>query len=296
MYSPLERITNLLLINALFLPDLGLNGKSSCALFFYKLYEKTKKETYLMIADKLIDHIYKSINRNISSDFLTGISGIGWCIDYLVKNKFLESDSDDLLDEFDNQLFQLDCIKFRHKHNFDELYWPGLYFSIRQDNLVLKNRVLPIIVEDVETILNMSDIRECHFSSDFMLSFIFTVNLLKNHLYEKINYMDCTISGLLKNADIQIFDLAILKNINDADTFPLINTVIPDEVKMGNNDIRYLISKTIIRNLLWQNSDTENYIRSLQIPLAEEVVKYFEMPVYQFGILGLSSCGMALIL
>jgi hypothetical protein len=296
MYSPLEKIANFLLINALFLPDLGLNGKSGCALFFYKLYERNHKEAYLMIADKLIDHIYKSINKNIAPDFLTGISGIGWCIDFLVKNKFLESDSDDLLEEFDNQLFQFDCIKFQHRHNFDELYWLGLYFSIRKDNLALSNRVLPIIMDDVEMILNMPNIQSLRLSSDFILSFIFTMNLLKNYLSGKIDAMDCAISNLLKNADIQTFDLTILKNINDADVFPLINAVIPDEVKMENNDIKYCISKTVIRNLLWRNNDTENYIRSLQTSLAEEIVKYFEIPVYQFGLSGLSSYGMALIL
>jgi hypothetical protein len=132
--TSLDRITNFLLLNALFLPNIGLNGKGGVAIFLYELFKKTQKKSYIMIADKLIDQIYAGLNKNIAPDFMSGVSGIGWCINYLVKNGFLESNIDDILDELDIQLFQLNYRQFQHNHNFNEFYWLGLYFSVRKEN------------------------------------------------------------------------------------------------------------------------------------------------------------------
>jgi lantibiotic modifying enzyme len=39
-------------------------------------------------------------------DFENGLAGIGWGIEYLVQNKFIEADTDEVLEEFDNRIFK----------------------------------------------------------------------------------------------------------------------------------------------------------------------------------------------
>lgn len=75
--TQLERITNIIILNSSFIPNIGINEKSSSAIFFYSLHEKTQNPYYLNIAEKLIDQIRTSLNIHMPVNFTTGLSGIG---------------------------------------------------------------------------------------------------------------------------------------------------------------------------------------------------------------------------
>lgn len=96
----LQRIANVLLLNASFIDNLGLlNGKMGIAIFFYQYARYTGSKIFEDYAGELIDEIYEEINTTTPVDFANGLTGIGWGIEYLVKNRFLEADTDEALAE-----------------------------------------------------------------------------------------------------------------------------------------------------------------------------------------------------
>jgi hypothetical protein len=102
-----DKIVNTLLLNASFIDNIGLmHGKMGLSIFFFHLARRTKSQMYEDYAGELIDEIYDELSGNTPMDFENGLAGIGWGIEYLVQNCFLEADTDEVLEEFDNRLFQ----------------------------------------------------------------------------------------------------------------------------------------------------------------------------------------------
>lgn len=104
-FSRQQRITNSLLLNASFIDNLGLmHGKMGIAIYFFHLARETKNQIYEDYAGELIDEIYDEINIDTPCDFENGLAGIGWGIEYLVQNKFIHANTNEVLDEFDNRI------------------------------------------------------------------------------------------------------------------------------------------------------------------------------------------------
>jgi hypothetical protein len=102
-----QRINNTLLLNASFIDNLGLmHGKMGISICFYHLAWQTGNQIYEDYAGELIDEIYEEITANTPVDFENGLAGIGWGIEYLVQNGFIEADTDEVLEEFDNRIFK----------------------------------------------------------------------------------------------------------------------------------------------------------------------------------------------
>lgn len=102
-----QRIINTLLLNASFIDNLGLmHGKMGISIFFYQLARQTNNQIYEDYAGELIDEIYGEITINTPVDFENGLAGIAWGIEYLVQNGFIEADTDEVLEEFDNRVFK----------------------------------------------------------------------------------------------------------------------------------------------------------------------------------------------
>jgi len=103
----LQRIANVLLINSSFIDNPGLlNGKTGISIFFYEYGRYLNNKIYTDYAGKLIDEIYEEIAINTPLDFANGLTGIGWGIEYLVKNKFVDADTDEALADIDNAVYR----------------------------------------------------------------------------------------------------------------------------------------------------------------------------------------------
>ncbi|MGV8096406.1 MAG: lanthionine synthetase LanC family protein [Mangrovibacterium sp.] len=103
-----QRMINILLLHSSFTDNLGLlNGKMGISIFFYHLARETGNTIYEDYAGELIDEIYEDISLNTPLDFADGLAGIGWGIEYLVQNHFIEADTDEVLGETDKPLMQL---------------------------------------------------------------------------------------------------------------------------------------------------------------------------------------------
>lgn len=105
--STKQRIINTLLLNTSFIDNPGLiHGKMGISIFFFHFARQMKNQIYEDYAGELIDEIYEEITLNTPVDFENGLAGIGWGIEYLVQNKFIEADTDEVLEEFDNRVFK----------------------------------------------------------------------------------------------------------------------------------------------------------------------------------------------
>jgi hypothetical protein len=105
--NKLRRYANLLLLNGSFVDDPGLGkGKIGIAIFFYHYHRLNGCNQFGDYADDLIDQIYEELNINTPIDFENGLAGIGWGIEYLVENKFIEGDPDEILNEINDKIIK----------------------------------------------------------------------------------------------------------------------------------------------------------------------------------------------
>ena len=103
----LRRIANVLMLNAGFFDNPGLlNGKMGIAIFFYHYSRYSKNKLYEDYAGELLDEIYEEINTSTPVNFENGLTGIGWGIEYLVKNGFVQADTDEALAEIENAVYK----------------------------------------------------------------------------------------------------------------------------------------------------------------------------------------------
>ena len=101
-----------LTLNASFISDLGLfHGKMGCVLFFAQYARYTHDEYYEEFANELLDEICEDIIKDIPIGLEYGLCGIGWGIEYLVQNGFLEGDTDEILEDFDNRIMEYDVLR-----------------------------------------------------------------------------------------------------------------------------------------------------------------------------------------
>jgi len=110
-----------------------LDGKMGIAIFFYELSRWTKNKDYENFADGLIDEIFDKINKNeVPFHFSGGLEGIAWGIEYLSENKFIEGDTNEILAELDDKVYQhyIDIDKTR-VNSTEQLIGNGFYMLAR---------------------------------------------------------------------------------------------------------------------------------------------------------------------
>lgn len=177
----LKRIANFLLLNASFTDNLGLlNGKMGVAIFFYKYSLYTGIKIFEDYAGELIDEIYEEINVNSPIDFADGLTGIGWGIEYLAENKFVEGSTDHALTEIDNAVYRSSINTPFPLKSDNDLFGYGLYFIARlrengkdDDNLstLFKKQHLIYLTDECERILVKSNFSDDKIQSLKLTSF-----------------------------------------------------------------------------------------------------------------------------
>jgi hypothetical protein len=159
----LRRIADVLLLNGSFTDNLGLfKGKMGIAIFMYNYARKIDNETYKNFAGELIDEIYEGISTQTPVDFENGLTGIGWGIEYLVRNGFVEADTDEALTEIDNAIYCSMVQRSILLENSNDLFGYGFYCITRllgkgndEDNLntLIKKQHLIYLTDECERLL-----------------------------------------------------------------------------------------------------------------------------------------------
>ena len=104
-----ERIMRYLLLRASIEYDVGLyHGKTGLILFFAHYFRHTGLIVYDDTCDELMDELKEDIHTEMTIGFASGLSGVGWGIEYLIQNGFVEGDSWEVCQEIDQKLMERD--------------------------------------------------------------------------------------------------------------------------------------------------------------------------------------------
>lgn len=133
----LDRVSNHLIINSLFFNNIGLyNGKMGIAIFFYHYSRYSNNSLYSNFADLLIDNILEEIHDQMYYDLEDGLCGIGWGIEYLISNGFVEGDSSEILYDIDQKIMERDILRITDFNIRTGLGGVFAYYSYRVQNQV----------------------------------------------------------------------------------------------------------------------------------------------------------------
>ena len=166
-FSRQQRITNTLLLNSSFIENLGLmHGKMGIAIYFFHLARQSKNLIYENYAGELIDEIYEEISIKTPLDFENGLAGIGWGIEYLVQNGFIDADTDNALEHIEKQLY-ISKSEFRGIGLLNGLTGLGAYYLKRLQNpnssnekaiTILNKQMLVYIMDNMDLLISNDEI------------------------------------------------------------------------------------------------------------------------------------------
>lgn len=109
MEQVLKRIADYQLLNGYLCSDFGfMQGKIGIALFFLFYARHTKNCWYEEFA---IDLLYETCDRlyvNLPVNFYDGFCGIGWSLEFMKKQGFLDDDTDEILADVDRIIMEYD--------------------------------------------------------------------------------------------------------------------------------------------------------------------------------------------
>lgn len=108
-YSSIKQVADYQILNGGFCPSVNLfGGKTGMALFFFLYARYTHNNWYEEFAGELLDDVYNNIHIGIPITFADGLCGIGWGIEFMKKQNFIEGDTDDILCDIDQKIMERD--------------------------------------------------------------------------------------------------------------------------------------------------------------------------------------------
>jgi hypothetical protein len=184
-----------LMMNSCKSENLGLlNGKTGIAIFFYHYFQYSKDIKHVLFAEKLIDEVYNEIINCNNLNYENGIAGIATGIEYLVRNKFIDADTDKILYDVDNIIINnIENGSYEINLNVG-LCGFGMYFinrlKNRNINNISKNRIYNII----ENIICLLDVPyNSYYDLYSIISFLCEVLDLDINNNKAINYLNYAI-------------------------------------------------------------------------------------------------------
>lgn len=92
------------------------HGKMGLVIFLCAYARFSKETLFEEFADTLLDEIINKLPQTPLLSFSNGICGIGWGIQYLIEQGWLEGSSSELLADIDQQLMKMDLDKITQEH------------------------------------------------------------------------------------------------------------------------------------------------------------------------------------
>lgn len=104
-----------LIIGADYLNNKGLlYGKMGLVLTLYQISRKKNLQVLYDFADSLVKNIIESITKFDNYDFAYGLCGIGWSLEYLIHNRFVEGDSLSICECLDESIMKINPNRLDH--------------------------------------------------------------------------------------------------------------------------------------------------------------------------------------
>lgn len=77
------------------------HGKMRAVIFFFHCARASGEEFYEEIAGRLLDEVLEGLSVDTPLGFADGLCGIGWGMEYLIQQGFIEGNADEVLTEID---------------------------------------------------------------------------------------------------------------------------------------------------------------------------------------------------
>lgn len=139
-----QKMVHYLILKSPLIEDLGLfHGKMGIALFFFEYGRSTGCDVYTDIAEELLDDIWALIHTELSFRFDSGLSGIGWGIEYLLQNRFISGDGNEVCEEMDRVIMQTDLCRLDDLRLDTGLEGIFYYVSARMQGAASQKNPLP---------------------------------------------------------------------------------------------------------------------------------------------------------
>lgn len=107
--QPLELIVHHQLLYSSFERNIGIRrGKMGTVILFFQYAHYMDDRLYEDFAGELLDEICNNITLETAWGFDDGLVGIGWGIEYLVQQKFIEGNTDEILLDIDKKIMEKD--------------------------------------------------------------------------------------------------------------------------------------------------------------------------------------------
>ena len=106
------------------------DGRMGLCIYFFYISRVCKSEEYKQKAESLIDEILEQAANTKMYDIKNGLAGIGLGVDYLVENKYVEGDINDILEDVDNILFKQIANLEKKENNDISLQLQLLYYFV----------------------------------------------------------------------------------------------------------------------------------------------------------------------
>lgn len=133
MNKTLLKIANLMVMNPQSGKESGLmGGKMGKALFYYEFSRMTGINSYNDMADLLLEEIICEVERMKDTSLESGLSGIGWGVNYALRHFFVDAD-EEVLDELEHYLFTKDWRYIDTSRTFTFLS-PAIYLLSKLGN------------------------------------------------------------------------------------------------------------------------------------------------------------------
>lgn len=165
--------------------DLGLmEGKMGACLFFYIIGKAQKKSHFNKQGELLLDNIINEVSSNIPTNFGRGLAGIGWGVEYLIQNKYVDGNSDEILEDIDNQiLLTLSTINNFGLDISDGLSGYILYLVQRLKNKRTGKRSLSFDLNKELLIYTLNRIHKKEIKENFSFSDVIQFDFFQGHTY-----------------------------------------------------------------------------------------------------------------
>ena len=142
----LRQIINILSVNLQRETKVGLlQGKMGMVILFYLYSRYTGDKRYEYFPDEYLDKIERYMSMRSVISIAEGLGGIGWGIDYMIKEGFIEAD-DDVLEDVDAEVAgEMNSEKFLKDVEAKlPLFSKGVYFLQRGNPGIVKESLLEV--------------------------------------------------------------------------------------------------------------------------------------------------------
>ncbi|SHF15091.1 Lanthionine synthetase C-like protein [Bacteroides faecichinchillae] len=151
----LKEIIDNQILNGSFSTDQSLlNGRMGLSLFFFHCSRLLHNRFYEDFAGELLEDICLHLPFDLAVDFADGFCGIGWAVEYMRRQGFVEGDTDEILKEIDGKVMERDL-----RRTADTSFEHGLegivsYVRARLDSPRRESNELPFDTDYLEDLKN----------------------------------------------------------------------------------------------------------------------------------------------